>query len=138
MDTKKCFKCEIEWPLIYFYKHSEMKDGHLNKCKKCTRTDSLNHRAANIDKVRLYDRERSKTGKRKERLAKNSKQWRKNNPEKYIAQNAVNNAVRDKRLVKGVCCVCGDKNVHGHHEDYDRPLDVIWLCPKHHWEADLR
>ena len=31
------------------------------------------------------------------------------------------------------CEVCGvDKNIHRHHPDYDKPLEVMYLCPLHH------
>lgn len=37
------------------------------------------------------------------------------------------------------CSVC-DKvcKVHGHHPDYDKPLDVVWLCPKCHKQEHKR
>lgn len=58
--------------------------------------------------------------------------YRKENSDKYKAHNAVNNAVRDGRIQKEPCFFCGDDNVVGHHVDYSKPLDVIWLCQACH------
>jgi hypothetical protein len=37
IKEKKCFKCELILPISDFYKHKKMQDGHLNKCKTCTK-----------------------------------------------------------------------------------------------------
>ena len=55
-------------------------------------------------------------------------------PEKVKARNILYSALRSGKIQRQPCEVCGDQNGHAHHEDYSKPLDVIWLCPKHHKE----
>lgn len=68
-------------------------------------------------------------------MARNTRRWRRENPEKYAAQVALNNAVRSGKVVKQPCEVCRATKVHGHHDDYTKPLEVRWLCPLHHAEV---
>jgi len=43
--------------------------------------------------------------------------------------------IRSGKLIKQCCEVClTEKNVQAHHDDYNKPLDVRWLCIKHHAE----
>ena len=59
--------------------------------------------------------------------------YRRRHPEAAKAHDIVRNAVRHGRLIKQPCHICGSTiNVHAHHEDYSKPLDVIWLCDKCH------
>lgn len=51
------------------------------------------------------------------------------------ARSDVNHAIRDGKLDRMPCVVCGNERSEGHHEDYSKPLDVIWLCRKHHREV---
>jgi hypothetical protein len=42
-QQKKCFKCNESKPITDFYKHPQMKDGRLGKCKICTRVDTASN-----------------------------------------------------------------------------------------------
>lgn len=56
-------------------------------------------------------------------------------PKKYRCHVAVARARRDGTLVRGNCEECGtNKRIEGHHPDYDKPLEVVWLCKDHHLE----
>ncbi len=147
MTSKACFKCAIVKPLDEFYKHPQMGDGHLGKCKECARNDVREHRAANIEKVRAYDNTRAslphrvaarndyqRTEAGKEAHRKALKTSRQRFPHKYAARCALGNAVRDGKVVPLPCWVCGEK-AQGHHPDYNSPLDVVWLCRSHHKQA---
>lgn len=54
---------------------------------------------------------------------------------KSMARQDVRAAIRDGLLEKKPCAICGCAGAEAHHEDYDKPLDVIWLCRSHHLEA---
>lgn len=55
-------------------------------------------------------------------------------PEKDKARRKVHYAVSYGHLKRMPCEVCGDEQSHAHHEDYSKPLEVRWLCRKHHRE----
>ena len=128
---KQCFKCGERKPLEDFYKHPGMADGYVNKCKECNRADVTKNRQAKIDYYRAYDRER---GNRQD--SKYRRRYCENNPIKYGATTMVCNAVRDGRLDKATRCSCcgSDGRLHGHHDDYEKPLIVRWLCAACHHE----
>ena len=39
LKNKICFKCNLVKSISEFYKHPKTQDGHLNKCKQCTKND---------------------------------------------------------------------------------------------------
>lgn len=129
MKLKTCFRCGEGKPKRDFYRHSGMTDGRLGKCKDCTKEDMRVHRIKN-PRPREYDRERYRNDpKRRKAAAENARRWNRRNPEGYRAHYLTSNAIRDGRLKRQPCKKCGNKKSHAHHEDYSRPLDIMWLCP---------
>lgn len=67
-------------------------------------------------------------------LTTNTRQahWRKRNAAKYLAHLAVQRALKSGDLVRHPCEVCGHPRTDAHHDDYNAPLEVRWLCRQHH------
>ena len=72
----------------------------------------------------------------RERLgASHSKAWNVANPEKRRAQKNVEYALKSGKLIRQPCERCGAiERIQAHHDDYSKPLDVMWLCQVHHKE----
>jgi len=78
---------------------------------------------------------RADNEKRAEQMIKLAKEWRKKHPEIVRCYKIYNKALRNRTLKKKPCQICGNPKSEGHHEDYSKPLKVIWLCDKHHREV---
>ena len=148
---KTCFKCGANKTLDQFYAHKQMADGRLNKCKECAKEDVRNTRADRVDYYREFDRKRNmkparvrarkaylKTPAGKAARAATIQRYQSKFPDKKKATMAVNNAVRDSRLIKKPCEECGAKKVEAHHANYSKPLEVLWLCNKHHRQQHVK
>ena len=144
---QRCKGCGKIKPLEDFYKHAKTSSGYLSKCKECIKNQVKANRELRKDYYQAYDRNRKN---KEERNTKNKQRqsllgwkshsesvtrWGERNPHKMKANTMVKNALRDGALVKLPCFICGKSDVEGHHPDYSRPLDVVWLCVKHHKEC---
>lgn len=63
------------------------------------------------------------------------KRWRERNPLQTKAYRLVYSAVRNGNLKKQACN-CGSVLVEAHHADYEKPLDVLWVCKPCHMKKD--
>lgn len=51
--------------------------------------------------------------------------------EQHAASTILNNAVAAGHIHKESCAICGAQDTEGHHRDYSKPLEVVWLCDSH-------
>jgi len=129
--NKTCTTCGRDLPLTEFYRYTAGPPKTFGKCKECTRAAVSENYRKNIDHYAAYERERFKRPERRAAI----RGYLKTRPvEKRKAAYLTSNAIRDGRLIKQPCEVCGETLVEAHHDDYSKPLDVRWLCRPHHLE----
>ena len=113
--TKICTKCNKGGEGVRFYRKRTTPSGLSYTCTVC-------------------DRARDELWKSKNRTRYNEIRYAymKRFPERQKARDAVKRALVRGELVKKSCEVCGEIKSQAHHEDYTKPLEVIWLCTTHH------
>ncbi len=148
---KNCKTCGELKGIEEFYDHPKAKDGHDSTCKECRKERVRQNRKEKSSYYREYDawryanqhqvRERHKryvsTESGKDAIRRSTKGYVNRNPEARAAHVIVGNAVRDGRLYKPVKCpVCDEfkpsRQIHAHHDDYAKPLEVRWMCARCH------
>ena len=123
-----CKQCQMDKDATAFYASNK------TRCKECVKASVRANRLNKIDYYRQYDRQRAAQPHRMANNFAHSQAWRNEFPNRRRAQGLVANALRSGKLKKQPCWVCGG-NAVAHHPDYDRPLDVVWLCQPHHKQA---
>jgi len=128
-----CFGCKQSLPLESFYITPSQTRGYSTLCKSCTSKRNKIHNKRFKETLKSTKEGRERLRKLRYREFRNAM----SNPERKIklyAGNAARAAIRKGILKREPCQVCGETNVHAHHHDYSKPLDVIWLCKTHHEE----
>lgn len=142
-EFKVCENCLVEKNLDRFYKYKSGSPARL--CKDCKNAESKTNYYANIDRRKETsrawlesDRGKSitaayrKSERGKAAFKRGADAYAKRYPVKNAAQTMLGNAVQAGKIKRLPCEVCGADKAHGHHDDYSKPLDVRWLCRKHH------
>lgn len=118
-----------------------------NKARKAKRDDYYRHRTKRINSVRAqtdpeqkreYDRQYRLRPEVQARKRERERRYKEEQRAKYRAHYTVKNALRDGRLTRQPCEVCGLPHGEAHHDDYSKPLEVRWLCKAHHRAAHAR
>lgn len=128
-----CFKCGVDKPVSEFYAHPETRDGHLHKCKTCTRSDVRQNRLRRVEQYRAYDRRRRPPGF----------VYGPRDPRKHKCRVATKAMIKRGEIVAKTSCEwCGSvRLVQVHHRDYDDPTDIEFLCSlchaRHHGEEKV-
>lgn len=146
-----CNKCKVDKPLTEYYSRNGKPHGCV--CKDCIRARTREWRLETIEVRREYDRNRPNKKERCEKQKEYKARLRRENPEKYAeifhgirkryrqkyrdktnAENQLDYAILHNKIIRpDECSVCHKKCIpHGHHFDYTKPLEVIWVCPACH------
>tara|TARA_R110000868_G_scaffold364743_1_gene627616 strand:+ start:520 stop:1044 length:525 start_codon:yes stop_codon:yes gene_type:complete len=137
--------CKVKKPISEYSADRKEKTGVRRYCRECGKKTNQKYRKENFIAIQAYrnrtkeyhnkqNREYRKTEKYRQIIATSYRKHKEAYQPKQIARRAVYSAIRAGRLKRLPCSVCGNPKSQGHHEDYSKPLDVVWLCVKHHKE----
>ena len=106
----------------------EWAKNNPEKARAQRQRDYSNHREARKQAVLEYEKNNP------EKMRERNNKWREKTGD---AMNKVHSAVKRGELTPKPCEACGNPKTEAHHCDYNKPLDVRWLCRKCHTEWHL-
>lgn len=140
---KTCKRCNSTLPLERFQKDNRRDDGRGSYCKPCHVVDSIKWNNANKDKKKLHKQkwEAKNPDKVAAQSARTKARRKTKNLRRFLTLNLAHTKVKyeiDRGRMKKECCIVCKKLYQkevaavAHHCDYNKPLEVTWLCPQHH------
>jgi len=121
---KVCTKCKTLKDISLFPKNEKMNDGSSSWCRACFREYHRGYEK----KMRAT---KSPTFLRKKAAA--AERARTRHPLRAKAREALRMAIsRGDIEKKGICEKCHAQPTECHHEDYNKPLEIIELCKRCH------
>lgn len=142
VENKLCSKCNKLKSLdLFFTRIRNSKLSYHAECKDCTKGAKKQWAINNAPYTRSYARKYYEINSE---VQKDShRQWSKGkrgtkfyrrylDPIKVSARKKVAYALKTGKLKKLPCSVCGVDRVEAHHENYNKPLEIVWLCKQHH------
>lgn len=133
-SLKRCFKCGIDKSRTEFYRHLQMGDGLLGKCKACARYDTKANQLAKFEYYQAYKKEYATRPATRARARRITKEWRLAHPGRAGAHYRAEKYLRDAPEYCERCLLV--KTLQRHHPDYSQPLLIEWLCKRCHAVAD--
>ncbi len=127
---KTCTKCKKSKPLADFQPEPRYETGVRSRCRECFNLANALYRSQHPELV--TERKRRYRTRNRKAIRDNERLYRSNHPERGRAKTNLYCAVKSGKLSRRPCEICGGLDVHGHHFDYDRQLDVVWLYRSHH------
>ena len=128
-----CYICKQKKEIGEFFRDKSKKTGYSNRCKPCDVLKRKRFRFLHLEETRITHYKYIKTTNGKQRINEASKRAYIKHKSKWITRFKLREAVK-KGLIDKLPCYCGELKSEGHHKDYNQPLIVTWLCPKHHAE----
>lgn len=137
---KICKTCKKLKENTEFYRYKYSKDRLCYVCKKCRNEITRKWYYKNQEKYKkLMVKWKKENPKKYKKTKRNSYiNYRKKYPERVLVKIEFQKSLRKGIIKKYPCEVCGDTKSQGHHPDYSKPLEVIWLCQKHHSELHAK
>lgn len=128
---KQCGKCRKLLNANEFYKNKAKPQGLDSYCKNCTRLAIRERYRKNPE---IYQAKAKRDyERRKKTILEKRKEYREKNKDKFLARKAVEKAIANGKLIKQPCEKCNSsKNIVAHHHDYNKLLDIQWLCNRCH------
>lgn len=136
-DSRICGRCHQPFPMR---RYSSGKVAY--RCPKCKVQEDREYRERRIARGLYYETDAVLEKRANYRKTPSGKAAAIRGARKYAstprgmasmqARMAVRNEIRNGRMVRKPCEKCGNPKSQAHHHDYSKPLEVQWLCIRHH------